>query len=261
MQQNARTREVFQEANAEARAFRRTSDQARNVGDDETLVFGDADDAEVRVHGGERVIGNLRARRRDRTNEGALASVRQPEQADVGEYAQLQAQIALFAGLALGALARRTVDTRLEVDVAETTIATLGDENPFPVDIEVGDHFAAVFVGNHRTDRDVQNDVFTALAVTILAGAVFATLRKKFAGVAKLDQGVEIAVGDDKNIATTAAIATTRAAFRLVLFAPERGDTVTAVAGGDIDFRLVDKFHCRLFLEFQTLKIKKALPR
>jgi hypothetical protein len=52
-----------------------------------------------------------------------------------------------------------------------------------------------VFVGDHRADRHAQRDVVAALAVAVGA-AVLAALGAEFAGVAVVDQGVEVAVGD-----------------------------------------------------------------
>src|SRR5690606_39855698 len=44
-----------------------------------------ADHAQVRVQRGERIVRDLRRRRRDGADEGALAGVREAEQADVGQ--------------------------------------------------------------------------------------------------------------------------------------------------------------------------------
>src|SRR2546430_9734631 len=57
---------------------------------------------------------------RYRADQARLARVRQTEQADVGEDAQLEREAPALARLAARELARRAVDARLEVHVAQT---------------------------------------------------------------------------------------------------------------------------------------------
>ena len=195
------------------------------------------------MHGGKRVVGNLWACRGYSTNEGAFAGIGQSKQANVGKYAQLKTQVTFLARFAFCALARGAIDAGFEVDVAKATLSTAGEQDRLTVGVEVGDDLAGVLVGDHRADRNVQGDIAAALAVAIARAAVFASLREELAGVAILDQGVEVAVGDDVNTTAASAVSPVRAAFRFVLFAPERDDAVAAIAGGNIDFCLVDKLH------------------
>ena len=60
MQQQTRTRQVLEEANAQARTVGSTFDQTRNVRDHEALPAIDADHTQVRHQRGERVVGNFR---------------------------------------------------------------------------------------------------------------------------------------------------------------------------------------------------------
>ena len=102
MQEQAGTLQMFEEADAQAGAVGGALDETGDVGDDEALVLGiDPDDAEVRVQGGEGVVGDLRPAAESRS--GAFAGVGQAEKADVGEYAQFEHQFEFLAGLALGA--------------------------------------------------------------------------------------------------------------------------------------------------------------
>ena len=63
MQQYAATFDVAEEAVAEAGAFMRTFDQARNVGEHEFAAV-DIDDAKLRIERGERIVGDFRLWRR-----------------------------------------------------------------------------------------------------------------------------------------------------------------------------------------------------
>ena len=87
------------------------------------------DDAEVRRQRRERVVGDLRPRRRDARDQRRLAGVREADQADVGEQLQLEPQVLVFAGLARLHLARRAVGGRREPRVAHAAAAAAGDEH------------------------------------------------------------------------------------------------------------------------------------
>ena len=56
VQQDTSASQVLEEANAETCTFGCAFNEAGNVGDDKALVLADANDAKIRVHGGERVI-------------------------------------------------------------------------------------------------------------------------------------------------------------------------------------------------------------
>ena len=91
-------------------------------------VLVDAHDAQIRRERGERIVGDLGPRRRDRADQRALAGVGHAEEADVGEHLELEVQPPLLALFAGRELARRAVGARLEVDVAEAACAALRDE-------------------------------------------------------------------------------------------------------------------------------------
>ena len=91
--QHLRPLDVAQELVAEAVARVRAFDQAGHVGHHEAAVVAQRDDAEVRRQRRERVVGDLGPRRRDARDQRGLARVGEPDQADVGEQLQLQAQV------------------------------------------------------------------------------------------------------------------------------------------------------------------------
>ena len=149
----------------------------------------------------------------------------------------------LFALVAIGFLARSAVGRRLEVDVAEAALAAFGDQYFLLVDVEVGQNFAGVEVGDDRADRHAQDDVVAAGAVAVGAAAVFTALADEFAGVAVVDQRVDVAVGYNVDAAATAAVAAVRAAHRDVFFAAESCGTIAAVTGFNVNLCFVDELH------------------
>ena len=76
------------------------------------------DDAEIRRQRRERVVGDLRAGRRDARDQRRLAGVREADQADVGEQLQLEPQVLVLARLSPAARRR---GARL-VDVAKRAL-------------------------------------------------------------------------------------------------------------------------------------------
>src|SRR5690606_18364280 len=116
------------ELRPQARAIGGALDQAGDVGDHEAAAGLDADHAQVRVEGGERIVRDLRRRRGDRADEGGLARVREAKQADVGQQLQLELQQALLALGAWRELPRRAVDRALEVHVAQAALAAARDQ-------------------------------------------------------------------------------------------------------------------------------------
>ena len=116
--EHLRPLEVPQELVPEAVAAVRAFDQPGHVGDDEAAVVAQADDAQVRRQRRERVVGDLRPRRRDARDERGLARVGEADQADVGEQLQLEAEILHLARLARLHLARRAIGGGRKLRVA-----------------------------------------------------------------------------------------------------------------------------------------------
>jgi hypothetical protein len=77
MQQHARALQMLEKANAESCAIGRALDEPGNVGHDEAALVADGDDAEVRIQRGERIIGDLGTRCRNRRDERGFTGVRQ----------------------------------------------------------------------------------------------------------------------------------------------------------------------------------------
>ena len=77
----------------------------------------------------------------------------------------------------------------------------------------------------------------------VRAGAVAAFFGAEMLGIAEIDQGIEVFHGLENDIAAFAAIAAIRATELDELLAAERDDAIPAIAGFEIDFRLIKKFH------------------
>src|SRR5690606_9678981 len=195
VQQQARTLQVPQETVAQPGAFGRAFDQPGDVGDDETLFGADAHDTEVRMQRRERIVGDLRPRVADRSDQRRLAGVRQAEQSDVGKDLEFELQASLLARRARRALSRRAVRARLEVDVAPPALAALGQQLAFAVTDQIDEQLAAVLVEDLRADRHAQFDVLGSGAVLVGAATALAVAGLEPSLVTIVDQRVDVAIG------------------------------------------------------------------
>ena len=95
--------DVAQEGVPEAGPAAGALDEAWDVGDRRpaVIVVAQVQDPEVRLEGRERVVGDLGRGRGDGAEDRGLAGVRQPDETDVGDEPELEAEPALGAGLAL----------------------------------------------------------------------------------------------------------------------------------------------------------------
>src|SRR3546814_6758440 len=103
--------DMTEELQAETASFAGAFDEPWDVGDREPDVAG-LDDAEVGVEGGERVVGDLRARSRDRSDQAGLARGGEPDQRHVGDGLQLEEEVALPPGRSQQGEARRLADRK-----------------------------------------------------------------------------------------------------------------------------------------------------
>ena len=114
-----------------------------------------------------------------------------------------------------------------------------------PSCLEVGDQILASLLEHLRAGGHFQHRVGAAAARPVLAHAVYAGLGLEMLLIAKVDQRVEAAGALDYDVAAAPAVAAVGAAELDELLAPERDAAGAAVAGADIDARLVKKFHGR----------------
>ena len=163
--------------------------------------------------------------------------------ADVGEHAQLEPELLLFTGPARRLLARRAVGAGLEVQVAEATVAALGQQHPLTRHQQFSDHVARLGIADDRAHGHAQHDVVGRRAELVRTAARLAVARLVAACIAEVDQGVQVAVADCIHAAPTTAVAAVGTAERDELLATEAHATVAAAAGNHIDGGFVDEFH------------------
>ena len=229
MQQHPAAFDMAEKAVADPLALVGAFDQARDIGQNEVAVAR-VDDAQMRMQGGERIVGDPGPGARNPGEEGRFAGIRQADQPGIGNQLQAQPQRAFLAGPARFAAARRAVGRALEMDVAAPAIAALGEQRPVADRYQIGHQGLPVLLENLGAGRHRDREVGPRRAGARLAHAVMAALGLEMLAVAEIDQGVQAVGAFGVDMAAAAAVAAVRAAVRDVFFAPERDAAAAAGA-------------------------------
>ena len=170
----------------------------------------------------------------------------------------------MFAWIAGRELTGRAVGAGFKMNIAKTALSAFRDDGALAMLGEIDDEFARFLVADDRAHGYAQLDVVAAFSVAIGAAAIFTVLGAVNAGVAIVDQGVDIAIGDGVNATAAAAVAAIRPAERDELLAPHTGGTVATVTGEDFYGCFVKKLHLMLSMLVEAIPMRlpgHALPR
>ena len=170
-----------------------------------------------------------------------LPTFGKPDQGDVGHQLQLELQPDVLAVLALLGERRRPPLVRPELGVAAPAAPAGGTQPAIAMVGEVGQQLAGVQVGRDRAFRHHHLERLATLAVLVLALAVHAVLGATVRVVAKREQRRDVAVGDQPDIATLAAIAAVGSAECLGSLTPERRTAGATIAAAYIQLRFIDE--------------------
>ena len=165
------------------------------------------DDAEVRLKGRERVVGDLGAGGRNDRQERGLAGVRLPDETDVGDELELQLELADHAFLARLPLARGLVGGRREERIALPASPALRDHEFLAVLQYLGDDLPGLGLAQDRARRHGHDDVRPGTPALVRAHAVLAALGHPVVAVGVVEQGREVRVAAHDHAAAAAAIA------------------------------------------------------
>lgn len=195
------------------------------------------------MQGGEGIVRNTRLGVGNTGNQCGLTGIGHTQQTDIGQHLQFQAQLAMLAFLAIGKLTWGSVHTGFEVQVTQTTGAALGQRDFFAMALHVKQLLASFRVKNHGAYGHAQDDVLATCAVLVGPTAIFAVASAVQAGVAVVDQGVDVTVGLGINAATASAVAAIGATFFNKFFSAETGSAVSTFACDHFNGRFVYEFH------------------
>ena len=245
VQENAAALDMAEEAVPEPGALGRALDQARYVGQHE-FASDHPDHAEAGVERRERVIRDLGLGGGHGGQERGLARIGQAHQAGIGDELQAKDDPALLAVLAGIGAARRPIGRGGEIGVAEPSVAAFGKQHPLAHMGHVGDDRLAVHVEDFGAGRDLEDHVRGFRSGAVLAHAVAPRLGLEMHLVAVIDQGVQALDALGPHVAAAAAVAAIGPAELDEFLSPERHGARAAVAGPNIDLRLIEELHSRL---------------
>ena len=181
------------------------------------------------------VVGDLRARRRHRREDGGLAHVGEAHEADVGDGLKFQGHFQRLAALAgLGEL-RGLPRGGGEVLVAKAAVAAAHQRALDVRFAHVEKHAARGAFLDHRAYRHFDDHVRAGLARAAVGQAVHAVFGEELALEAEVHQRVHALGGKELHVPATAAVAAVRAAGLHVFFPVEGDAAVAAVARLDRD--------------------------
>src|SRR5690554_57377 len=263
VQQQTGARQVLEKSCAQTRTFGRTGNDTGDVGNDETAHLAHVHHTQVGHHGGEGVVRHLGLGGRYSADESALAGIGQTQQPHVRQHLELQFQVAQFTQAALGGLARSTVHTGLEAGIAQTMESALGHQQPLTGLGQVTDDLLGSGIHHSGTHRNAQHHVLALGAGAIGAATVLAPLGVEPAGIAVVDQGVEVGIGFQIDGAAITTITTVRTALGNELLPAETHATIATITGFDGNGHFIYEFHIappHEGLEGKTYATNKKAP-
>ena len=127
-----------------------------------------------------------------------------------------------------------------KVRIAETTGATRGHDNALAIVHQIGnlEHRGlrlGIELAHHGTHRDLENQVLAALTVTTGTLPVRAALGAEVMLKAVINQGRQLSIGLDDDIAATTAVAAIGAALGDKCLASKRHASGSAVAAAHVN--------------------------
>src|SRR6266487_6489108 len=222
----------------------RALDDPRDVGDDEGAIVGHPDDAEVRLEGRERIVGDLGARGRDHREQCALAGIGLTEQADVGDQLEDELEASLFAFFSWLPFARRLMRRRRKVLIAAPAAATLRDEQRLALLNQLAEDFPRLGVADFGSRGDWQEHIVGRFAGHVLSLPVLPAFGPPVRVVAIIEEGGEIRVCPYEDASSNSAIPTIRTTLRHKLLTTERAGPGAAGAGADLHDDSIYEHRC-----------------
>jgi hypothetical protein len=218
-----------------------TLDEARHVGQHEGSITRQLNNAKIGDERGERIVGDLRPRRRDARDERRFSHVGKAHQTDIGKQLQLQANHALLSLPATLGVPRSSVDGSSEMHIAPTTLAAASGTEALAVRAQIHQKIAGLVVVDHGPGRYAQHDVVAPFAVPVLVAAALSGRCMVLVAVTKIEQRRQALVDLENHAATVTAVAARGAALGHKFLAPEGHGAIASVATANTDTGAVDE--------------------
>ena len=232
---------------SQASTLGRTFDEPRHISHHKALLGSHAHHAQIRMQGGEGVVGDFGTGVGDGTDERGLACVGHAQQADIGQHLEFELEVFAVARPARRFLAGRAVDRTFEPHIAKTAVTAFGDHDDFARVEQLVQHVVSFGVNQQGAYGHFQNDVVTGCAKHVRAHAVLAAFGLVAFGETVVHQGVQARVRHSKHMAAAATVAAVGSAKFFVFLMTKRHAAIPAVASDDVYIRFINKFHGTIF--------------
>ena len=198
---------MSQEAKTKSPTLRCSFDDARNVGHDEALSVAIRHDAERRLHRGEGIACYLRSGAGQGTQQGALTSIRETNESDIGKQLELEDDGTLHHGFARLRIAWRLIGSGGKVLVSHAATSALEKHHDLSVVGHVADVFARLGIINDCAARDIDVTVLTICTCASAGTSVASVTGKDMSFEAKVQEGPIVMIASEIDVSTTPAVA------------------------------------------------------
>ena len=168
-----------------------------------------------------------------------LSDIREAEKTYVRYQLELKDDFSFLRKAACLSKVRSLTDTALVMNIAASASAALCSNKLISVVAEILHQKSCLLIDDKSTDRHLDIQVLTLLAVAFSLHSVLAVLSLILPLVIEVHQSPEIAVGNKNNTAAVTAVAAVRTAVRNVRVASECDCAVAALTGYYCNFRSV----------------------
>ena len=155
---------MAQEAQTESATLARALDDAGNVGHYKRAVAAIVHDAQLRLHGSKRIIGDFRACCAHGREQRGFPGIGKTDQTHIGQQLKLQNHGLLDSGFAGLGVAGSPIGSGFEIPVAQAAAATSQELDFLAVVGHLTEVFAGLCVEYHRAAGHFNYLVFAVLA-------------------------------------------------------------------------------------------------
>ena len=137
--------------------FVRAFDQPGNIRDDKRAKITEINHAQVRLERGERIVGNLRPRRRDLRDEGRFPGIGKTDQPHISEQLELELKLELFARTSFLMVARCSVCRSRKARIAKSATSTARRQPALSRVAQINQQVVCARIKNLRAQRNAHD--------------------------------------------------------------------------------------------------------
>ena len=221
---------MAQETQAQAFALARTLDDSGDIGHHERAVVAVGHNTELRLHGCEGVIGNLRLGRTYSREQCRFTGIGEAYKTYIGEHFKFEHHTALNCRLSGLGIAGGPVGGTLEMPVAKASAASFEELHFLTVVGDFAEIFTCFGVENDSTARNINHYIVAVFTETAAAGTRLTVAGKNMTTVFQRQKSPHITVSTQYNMTAATAVAAVRTAFGHIFGTIKMARTRTAFA-------------------------------